>query len=138
MEPRRPQVSALRIGAVGLATVVLSGCRPDAPPSRVADSGAASQPADSVAVSRGPIEVWFTLARAAQASDGKPCLERGLEIRRGERRAQVPLLYTGESPILLSDTTMRAVLWNGCQPVDTYLVDLRSGRPVRERKGNPQ
>jgi hypothetical protein len=34
---------------------------------------------------------------------------------------------------LINDTTMRARLSNACLPGDAYLVDLRSGRPVRER-----
>jgi hypothetical protein len=42
-------------------------------------------------------------------------------------------LYTGAPPVLLDPSTMRAELWNHCRAVDTYLVDLRSGRPVRER-----
>jgi hypothetical protein len=45
---------------------------------------------------------------------------------------QVPLLYTGTPPVLLDDSTMRALLWNHCRPVDAYRVDLRSGRPLRE------
>jgi hypothetical protein len=45
----------------------------------------------------------------------------------------VPLLYTGTSPEILNDTTLRARLSNGCRPGDAYLVDLRTGRPVRER-----
>jgi hypothetical protein len=44
-------------------------------------------------------------------------------------------LYTGAAPVLLDQSTMRAELWNHCRPVGTYLVDLRSGRPVREQAG---
>ncbi len=92
-----------------------------------------ARPADSLVLSAaGGVQVWFTLARAAQGPDGKSCLERGLEIRRGETRVQVPLLYTGTPPVLLDDSTMRALLWNHCRPVDAYRVDLRSGRPLRE------
>jgi hypothetical protein len=113
-------------GAVGLVAVMVSGCRPDAQPPKVADTVAVSHSADSLAVSRGGVEVWFTLPRTSRASDGKQCLERGLEIRRGRTPIRVPLLYTGESPIL----------WTHCQPLDTYLVDLRTGRPMRERERN--
>lgn len=91
-------------------------------------------PVDSLVVtSPAGIEVWFTLAREATGSDGTRCIERGIEIRRGSSRLKVPLLYTGSAPVLLNDSTMRALLWNHCAPGDAYLVDLRSGHPVRER-----
>jgi hypothetical protein len=89
-----------------------------------------------VATSEDGLEVWFTLTRFGRAPDGSACVERGLEIRRGGTRIQVPLLYTGVAPVLLNRSTMRAELWNHCRPVATYLVDLRSGRPVRERSGS--
>lgn len=81
------------------------------------------------------MEVWFTLARTAKAGDGTSCIERGLEIRRENKRIQVPLLYTGETPMLLNDSTMRASLWTDCAAIGPYLVDLRSGRPVRDTAG---
>jgi hypothetical protein len=77
-------------------------------------------------------EVWFTLARTGRAPDGTTCVERGLEIRTGAKRLPVPLLYTREAPVLLNDSTMRAVLWTNCKPGEAYRVDLRNGRPVRE------
>jgi hypothetical protein len=89
-------------------------------------------PADSlVATAPGGVEVWFTLARPDSA-DGRGCVDRAIEIRRGGTRVPVPLLYTGEPPQILNDTTLRARLSNGCRPGDAYLVDLRTGRPVRE------
>jgi hypothetical protein len=103
------------------------------------DSGDAPKLGDSLVTStpRG-VEVWFTLTRKAEGSDGKQCIERGLEIRQRGTRIPVPLLYTGEPPIMLNDSTMQAILWNHCQRVDFYLVDLRTGRPVRERRsGTP-
>jgi hypothetical protein len=33
----------------------------------------------------------------------------------------------------VNDTTMRARLSDHCAPGDAYLVNLRTGRPVRER-----
>ena len=83
----------------------------------------------------GGVEIWFTLARSATGADGRRCVERGLEIRQGEKRLQVPLLYTGALPVLINDSTMRATLWTHCQPGDAYLVNLTSGHPVRERAG---
>ncbi len=122
-------------------TLLFTGCKPGnrapatdrpSPPDQVADS-----PPDSLvlATSTG-VEVWYSLARSARAPDGSPCIERGLEIRRGQRRSQVPLLYTGETPSLLNDSTMRAVLWTNCRPGNAYLVDLTSGRPVRQPEGS--
>jgi hypothetical protein len=118
---------------IALAALLLSACRTGQRPRSNGETGDASKPADSLVISTDVgVEVWFTLARAAQGPDGKTCLERGLEIRRGETRVQVPLLYTGTPPVLLDDSTMRALLWNHCRPVDAYRVDLRSGRPLRE------
>jgi hypothetical protein len=90
--------------------------------------------ADSlVATAPGGVEIWFTLSREGKAADGTPCTDRTIEIRRGGTRVPVPLLYTGTAPELVNDSTIRARLSNQCVPGDAYLVDLRSGRPVRER-----
>jgi hypothetical protein len=91
-------------------------------------------PADSlVATAPGGVEIWFTLSREAKAADGTPCTDRTIEIRRGGTRVPVPLLYTGTPPELVNDSTIRARLSKQCVPGDAYLVDLRTGRPVRER-----
>ncbi|HEY7505502.1 MAG TPA: hypothetical protein VH700_15490 [Gemmatimonadales bacterium] len=104
---------------------------------RPAESAAESQPiapADSlVATAPGGVEIWFTLAREGKGPDGSPCTDRTLEIRRGNSRIPVPLLYTGNAPQIVNDTTMRARLSDHCAPGDAYLVNLRTGRPVRER-----
>jgi len=81
------------------------------------------------------VEVWYTLLRQGHRPDGSRCTERGLEIRRGNRRTPVPLLYTGEKPTLLNDSIMRAVLWTNCRPGDVYLVNLKTGHPVRQGGG---
>jgi hypothetical protein len=86
-----------------------------------------------VATAPGGVEIWFTLAREAKAADGSPCVDRTIEIRRDGRRIPVPLLYTGGVPELVNDSTIRARLSNQCVPGDPYLVDLQTGRPVRER-----
>jgi hypothetical protein len=112
---------------------LLGGCRPEQESHARDDTSGLAQ-ADSLVVSgENDLEVWFTLRRAGRAADGTSCVERGLEIRRGGTRVPVPLLYTGSAPVLLDQSTMRAELWNHCRPVATYLVDLRSGQPVRER-----
>jgi hypothetical protein len=93
-----------------------------------------AKPADSlVTTSPSGTEIWFTLARESRGADGSICIERGIEIRHGNTRLNVPLLYTGSAPVLLNDSTMRALLWTHCSAGDAYLVNLRSGQPVRER-----
>jgi hypothetical protein len=117
---------------------VVGGCQAEDRP-RPQNDGAIPSVRDSlVATSEDGVEVWFTLSRVGHAPDGTSCVERGLEIRRGGTRIQVPLLYTGAPPVLIDQSTLRAELWNHCRPVDTYLVDLRSGRPVRKRSGSPR
>ena len=126
------QIPYSRPALIAVATLLLCACRPRQRPAANGETGDASKPTDSLVISNDGVEVWFTLARVAQGPNGRECVERGLEIRRGETRVQVPLLYTGTPPVLLDDTTMRALLWNHCRPVDAYRVDLRSGRPLRE------
>ena len=108
------------------------GRRADAPPRQEPAAPAAK---DSLVVTApGGVEVWFTLARNATAPDGAGCVDRALEIRRGGARIPVPLLYTGTAPRLVNDSTVRARLSDRCRPADSYLVDLRTGRPVREHQ----
>ena len=120
-----------------LATVLLVACgggdRADPPPPSAATLP--GQPAaDSLALTApGGVEVWYTMARPGTAADGTPCVDRALEIRRGDTRIPVPLLYTGTAPELVDDSTMRARLSSRCAPGDSYLVSLRTGRPTPER-----
>jgi len=120
--------------SVVLIATVACGNQADRPTYSGRDSAQVSAPAESlVATSSGGTEIWFTLARNATGFDGSRCVERGIEVRRGATRLKVPLLYTGSAPVLLDDSTMRAVLWTHCSPGDAYLVNLKSGQPVRER-----
>jgi hypothetical protein len=137
MTARPSHRARLRTGALaGLGVSLLGGfgCgdRPadSAPPaSTVADP---PRPPDSlVAAAPGGAEIWFTLARPAKG-DGGECVERAIEIRRNGTRVPVPLLYTGTAPEIVNDSTVRARLSNGCRPGDAYLVNLRTGHPVRE------
>jgi hypothetical protein len=112
------------------------GCqKPERAPARNEVPAFASRDSLAVTTENG-MEIWYTLTRVGRAADGSSCIERGLEIRRDSTRIPVPLLYTGSAPVLLDESRMRAELWNHCRPVDTYLVDLRTGRPVRERPGS--
>jgi hypothetical protein len=123
----RALLGAVILGGLGCAD------RPSDAATPAGERASPPRPADSlVATAPGGAEVWFTLARPDSA-DGRQCIDRAIEIRRGGTRVPVPLLYTGTSPEILNDTTLRARLSSGCRPGDAYLVDLRTGRPVRER-----
>ncbi len=133
MRPRRASVLA------GGAIVAAISCRAAQPAAGTAsDSAAASTaatvPADSLAASgAGGLEIWFTLARDDQGADGRHCTDRTLEIRRGTSRIAVPLLYTGEAPRIVNDSTLEAVLYRGCRPLARYRVDARTGQPTPVR-----
>lgn len=124
-----------------VAALVLAhaaGCGGGEEPRRSAADTSSAEPAapaeSLVATAPGGVEVWFTLAREGKAADGTTCIDRTLEIRRGDSRVPVPLLYTGSAPEIVNDSTMRARLSDKCVPGDAYLVDLRTGRPTRERR----
>jgi hypothetical protein len=131
--PHLPRLRSGVLAGVGATVLASLGCaeRP-ADAAAAGEETAAVRPADSlVATAPGGAEVWLTLARN-DSGNGRHCVDRTIEIRRNGTRLPVPLLYTGTSPELLNDTTLRARLSNGCRPGDAYLVDLRTGRPVRE------
>lgn len=123
----------MRLGPVAILVALLA-CAPEADRSAAKIAVQDSVPPDSLVLTApGGVEVWYTLSRVGTAANGDRCVDRTLEIRRGETRVPVPLLYTGAPPELVNDSTMRAHLSNQCLPGDAYLIDLRSGRPVRER-----
>ena len=120
--------------AVLAACVSACGGREDTRPAESAAETLPPAPTDSlVATAPGGVEIWFTLAREGKGPDGTTCTDRTLEIRRGDTRIPVPLLYTSTTPEIVNDSTMRARLSDHCAPGDAYLVNLRTGRPVRER-----
>ena len=117
--------------------LLLAGCgvASDRPPAEAPAEkpAAAPAPADSLALSMAGGEVWYTLSRPGTAEDGRSCVDRALEIRRGDNRIPVPLLYTGTPPEPVNESTFRARLSNRCVPADKYLVSLKTGRPIPER-----
>jgi hypothetical protein len=122
---------ARRVFPLMLAAGLACGRRAEAPAQREA---AAPVPPDSLVVTApGGVEVWFTLARPSTAGDATHCVDRALEIRHGAARTPVPLLYTGTPPTVVNDSTIRATLSDRCHPGDAYLVNLRTGHPIRER-----
>ncbi|MGE0353018.1 MAG: hypothetical protein AB7I33_12875 [Gemmatimonadales bacterium] len=120
--------------AVPAVSAVLSACSPR--DTRPPASEAAQPPArtDSlVLVLPDGGGVWFTPGRPDTAADGTVCEEHLLEIRHSTSRTPVPLLYTRGRPEIVNDTLIRAAIYRHCQPGDVYLVNLRTGFPVRER-----
>jgi hypothetical protein len=101
----------------------------------VADSAAApTRPADSLALAApGGVEVWFTDSRTARDSSGAACTERVMQIRRDGQRIPIPLLYTGQAPRLVNDSTIEAPIWLNCRPGNVYRVNLHTGQPTRVR-----
>jgi hypothetical protein len=121
--------------AAGVAVLGGLACgKPAASPRATADAAAPAAPADSL-VTRAPngAEIWFTLSRSDSGERGR-CTARAVEIRRGGTRTPVPLVYTGWAPEIVNDTTFRARLADHCRPGVAYLVDLRTGRPIREHR----
>jgi hypothetical protein len=122
------------VAVVGLS-VFLAACGTSGDKTAaMADTSVSIAPKESLAVAGRGVEIWFTFSRPGVAADGTPCVDRAIELRREGKRIPVPLLYTGEAPTIVNDTTARAVLFTGCLAGDAYLVDLRSGRPTREKR----
>jgi hypothetical protein len=122
----------------GLETGVLAlllACGTQQQPGRAPESSADSTivPPDSLALATPLGEVWFTGARKSAGRSGDACLERVMEIRDSGRRVAIPLLYTGETPRLVDDSTIEAAIWLHCRPGNVYRVNLRTGLPVRVR-----
>jgi hypothetical protein len=117
--------------------ILLTACGPERHARSTTDTASARIPDSLVARGTQGSEIWFTLARVSHRADGTSCVERGLEIRRGNRRIPVPLLYTGAAPTFVDESTLHAELWNQCQPAATYRVSLLTGRPVRVHSGKP-
>lgn len=115
---------ALALG-LGCSERPTPAAAPPSPPARVPDSLALHL--------RDGLEVWFTDSRAAADSAGHPCLERVMEIRRDSAVTRIPLLYTGERPRQVDDSTIEVPIWLHCRPGNVYRVNLRTGQPLRFR-----
>lgn len=117
-----------------VAVTCLLGCdsRRAQPPAR-AEATPAPTPDGLALTAPGGIEVWFTGTRPATDSVGQPCTERVMEIRRDSRRIAIPLLYTGERPRLVNDSTLEVPIWLHCRPGNVYRVSLTTGQPIRIR-----
>jgi hypothetical protein len=76
-------------------------------------------------------ELWYTGSMLDTSATGETCYERTVEIRRGETRTPVPLLYTLGEVVVMNDTSVRADLMRDCVKVDTYLINTTTGQPRR-------
>jgi hypothetical protein len=128
-----------------LALLLLGACsKPDAPPAATdaasattivdpAASGAADvtvPPADTMAFRmKEGTEVWLTAGRVGRGTDGVACRERGVELRKGEVRKVVPLLYVTTAPRDRNDSLF-ARLSTDCVSTGTYSIDIVSGQPT--------
>jgi hypothetical protein len=123
--------------ASGLFTLVgCSGSAPAAQPAAPSPAAAVESPApparDSLVLTAADgSQIWFTEGRIGHDSAGGTCSERSVEIRRGERRTRVPLLYTGKAPVPVGPKAIEAELWLDCRPMSRYRVDLETGRPTK-------
>jgi hypothetical protein len=115
----------------GLAVLVACQSPPERP---VAAPAAPPKAPDSLALTApNGVEVWFTGVRSATDSAGMACTERVMEIRRDGRRIAIPLLYTGQVPRLVNDSTLEVPIWLHCRPGNVYQVSLTTGQPLRVR-----
>lgn len=120
----------MRADALVLA-LLLAGCR-QAPPPATRTPKASTAAADTLVLTTpGGRAVWLAAGREAIDSAGRSCRERTIEIRDSATRVLVPLLYTGDIPVLINDSTIEARLWLHCTPGDPHRVNLRTGQPVR-------
>jgi hypothetical protein len=121
-------------GGLALLAVALSACH-DSSQQRVADTATAPPSADSLVITLADsTDVWFVAGREDTSASGEICSERLIELRRGDRRIPVPLLYTRSIPQAINDSTLRAALYRHCEVQAWYRVDTRTGLPKPERE----
>jgi hypothetical protein len=116
-----------------MAAMLLAACAREKPPAPAGTSEPAA-PADTMVLSApGGRTIWLTAGRTATDSSGASCRERGIEIRSSDDTVRVPLLYTGDIPTVVNDSTIEARLWLHCVAGDPHRVNLRTGQPVRHK-----
>jgi hypothetical protein len=119
--------------AVILASALVASCTAKAPKPEDSTTAATQLPNSDSLVMRLPdsVEVWYSGGMLDTAASGASCSERSVEIRRGGSRIPVPLLYTFGAMDVVDDTLVRASLMRDCVPVDTYLINTKTGQPRR-------
>ena len=115
--------------------LALAGCSPSPRPGDSGSTPAATPvAADSLILTTGAgYRVYFSATREARDSAGRSCIERAMTVESDGVRVAVPLLYTGEAPRLINDSTIEAAIWLHCRPGNVYRVNLRTGYPTRVR-----
>jgi hypothetical protein len=127
----KPHTGIFVLFTIGLMACGESGRHPPAIPDSTSSTGSS---ADSLIMTLADSTgVWRVAGRADTSSGGAVCAERLLELRRGDRRLPVPLLYTLGAPTAINDSTLRAALYRQCEVQAWYLVDTRTGLPKPER-----
>jgi hypothetical protein len=120
---------------------LLCACQKPASPASAPDSAAMARVVDSAPpdthildLSDGT-EVWFTVGRVGHGPTGAPCLERGIQLRKGPLKMPVPLLYTSEMPVVLNGKLVASLSTN-CVSGDDYSIDPKTAQPTKlERPG---
>lgn len=124
-------------GALAMVVLgTLAGCADTPDPTgdraRVAPPGVVdSAPADTRVLDLGDgTAVWLTAGRVGRARTGGSCRERGIELRKGDSRVTVPLLYTLDIPVVV-DGKVVASLASDCVSGQNYSIDAVTGQPTK-------
>ena len=138
MNPERSEGSLKGAGGIlVLLTISLVACGDSSnrqPPAAGDTTASAPSPDSLVLTLADSTSVWFVAGREDTSSAGEVCSERLLELRKGDRRLPVPLLYTLDTPKAIDDSTLRAALYRHCEVQAWYLVDTRTGLPKPARE----
>lgn len=87
-------------------------------------------PADSLVLTLpDSTTVWMVRGREGIGADGATCQERSLELRKGEHKVMVPLLYARTAPHL-EHGKLYATLSNRCADVAEYAIDPVTAYPT--------
>ena len=77
--------------------------------------------------------MWLTVGRVGRGPTGAPCLERGVQLRKGALRKPVPLLYTRELPVVVGGKLVASLSTN-CVSGDEYTIDPRTAQPTKRER----
>ena len=129
-----------RSASIGLL-LLLSACQRAPAPGMTRDSAATARVVDSAPPDTHILdfddgtEVWLTAGRVGRGPTGAPCLERGIQLRKGPLRMSVPLLYTSQLPVVIHGRLVASLSTN-CVSGDDYAIDPRTAQPTKlERPG---